>query len=144
MYKDRNTRIPVALATASLILLVLGGVAFLLAFIFSEFESGGSGSSDGSGDFNWSILTIFITIFISTSTSIFAVIHEQKRKQAATSTVQNQPFEKETEQQVQEHARKQVDRSTKPSFVSCRYCGEKMNGIALFCPQCGTEMKSLR
>ncbi len=144
MYKDRNTRIPVALATASVILLVLGGVAFLLAFIFNEFESGGSGGSDGSGDFNWSIVTIFIVIFISTSSSIFAVIHDQKRKKAATITGQNQFSEKETEQNIQEQTRKQVDRSTKPSLVYCRYCGEKMDGIALFCPQCGTEMKSLR
>ena len=130
----RNTR------TASVIavLLFLMGVAFLFGFLFIRF---GSEAREGIEDFNWSIVAIFIPVFTGTFIPIMAAISAQRRKQDARITVQNQHLEMETEKEVQAQAYKQTSRNKRPKFTYCSYCGEKMIGEALFCSQCGTEMR---
>ena len=136
----RNTRMASALAA----MLVLMGVAFLFGFLFIGFGSGGTGGIDGSEDFNWSLIAVFVPVFGGSFVSIIAAISAQRRKQEAAFSVQKQQSEMEIEQKAQERTRTQANKNARPLFVYCKYCGEKMDGVALFCPQCGINMKSLR
>ena len=137
----RNTR------TASVIagLLVLMGAAFFVGFLFIRFDSG---VGEGNGDFNWSLVSIFIPIFIACFASIIAAISTQKRKEYDSNklpsiTGQNKQLamEIEMEKKIQERLNKQADRLKRPKFAYCSYCGEKMIREAQFCSQCGTEMR---
>ena len=136
----RNTRMASALAA----MLVLMGVAFLFGFLFIGFGSGGTGGIDGSEDFNWSLIAVFVPVFGGSFVSIIAAISAQRRKQEAAFSVQKQQSEMKIEQKAQERAHTHADRDEKPVFVYCKYCGERIVREAIFCPQCGINMKSLR
>ncbi len=137
----RNNRTASALA----VLLILMGAAFFFGFLFIRFNSGVSKNDE---NFNWSLVSIIIPIFIACFASIIAAISAQKHKQNDSNklpsiTVQNKQLamEMEMEKRIQERLDKQADRIKRPKFAYCRYCGEKMIGEAQFCSQCGTEMR---
>ena len=144
MFYDTNYR---STRTAGLIagLLVLMGAVFFIGFLFIRFDSG---VGEGNGDFNWSLVSIFIPIFIACFASIIAAISAQKRKEYDSNklpsiTGQNKQLamEIEMEKKIQERLNKQADRLKTPKFAYCSYCGEKMIREAQFCSQCGTEMR---
>ena len=127
----RNTRTASVLAVTILLL----GVLVFLGFLFMR------DSVKSDSEINWTMITIFIPVFTGAFIPIIAAISAQRRKREAGITFQNHHFEMKMKQQAQERARKQVDKDRRPSFVYCKYCGEKMVGEALFCPQCGTKMR---
>lgn len=144
MFYDTNYR-STRSASVIAVLLVLMGAAFLVGFLFIRFDTG---VGEGDGDFNWSLVSIFIPIFIACFASIIAAVSAQKQKQYDSNklpsvTVQNKQLamEMEMEKKNQERLNKQADRIKRPKFAYCSYCGEKMIGEAQFCSQCGTEMR---
>ena len=127
----RSTRTASILASVILLL----GVLVFLGFLFMQ------NTIKSDVEINWSMITIFIPVFVGAFIPIIAAISAQRRKREAGITFQNHHFEMKMKQQAQERARKQVDKDRRPSFVYCKYCGEKIVEDALFCPQCGTKMR---
>ena len=129
-YNYRNTRIAITLAV---VLLLMGVACF--GFLFIGISSGGGNNIEIIEEFNWSLVAVFIPVFIVPVISIIAAISAQKRKQELA-------MEQHTNTQAPLSRNfKPFPTRTRPTTIFCSLCGEKLEKEALFCPQCGTDTR---